>query len=274
MRAELLGHLPSRVDDRAALRAGREGALHEHLVGLGVGLRRLAHVDGDAVHLDAPLLLHPAHRDGRVEAAAVGQHHALCHLIDLASSSRRVARRIGGARRAGSSPATSRSWAATASPLTRSSTTTKIVSSPATVPRVAASTPRSRAEATTWAQPGGVLTTTTVPELTTSTTHSDRTRRRCSGAAGGDAAPLGSARVRTPVAVRTLTAPSSTRSLETVAWVAVIPSARSSPTRCAWDVTGPSPRSWAIRCWRWVLVIGLLRSSRPGPSPSSRPLRP
>ena len=39
---------------------------------------------------------------------------------------------------------------------------------------------RSSAEATTWAHPGGVRSTTRLPEAAISTTHSPSTRRRCS----------------------------------------------------------------------------------------------
>ena len=73
---------------------------------------------------------------------------------------------------------------ASVAPFTRSLATTRTVSSPATVPITSASPARSRADATTWAQPGGVRTITRLPELATLATHSPRTRRRCSSGSG------------------------------------------------------------------------------------------
>ena len=60
----------------------------DHLDGAGgqrpladdVEVATLADVDGHRDHLDPPLLGHPAHGHRRVQPAAVGEHHSLCHL--------------------------------------------------------------------------------------------------------------------------------------------------------------------------------------------------
>ena len=59
-----------------------------------------------------------------------------------------------------------------------------LVSSPATVPSTSARPARSMADPTTWAEPGGVRSTTRLPEWATSTTHSPNTRFSCSSGAG------------------------------------------------------------------------------------------
>jgi len=53
----------------------------------------------------------------------------------------------------------------------------------ATVPIAPSRPARSSADATTWAEPGGVRSTSRLPELATSTTHSPSTRRRWSSGA-------------------------------------------------------------------------------------------
>src|SRR3954447_19302006 len=58
------------------------------------------------------------------------------------------------------SPARLLSWRAIFEPVVRSSTITRIVSSPATVPSTPGTPARSMADPTTWAEPGGVRNTT------------------------------------------------------------------------------------------------------------------
>ena len=64
----------------------------------------------------------------------------------------------------GSMPATAASRSATAAPPEASDATTRTVSSPATVPITPGKPLRSRAEPTTWAEPGGVRSTIRLPE--------------------------------------------------------------------------------------------------------------
>jgi hypothetical protein len=101
--------------------------------------------------------------------------------------------------------------------------THNMVSSPATVPSNPSRPLRSSADATTWAQPGGVRTTTRLDEWVTSATHSPITRRSWSRGATRSGANSGTAYTVAPPGTRTLTAPRSSRSRETVAWVAVMP---------------------------------------------------
>src|SRR5579859_5878801 len=54
--------------------------------------------------------------------------------------------------------------------------------------------------------------------------------------------------------MRTFTAPISSRSRETVAWVATTPSAASSSTSWLWPLTACCSSSRAMRCWRWDLA--------------------
>ena len=85
---EVAGELVAAVDDHRVARAG----------GDGTGLQRfpvavLAEVARHRDHLDAELLDHPAHGDGRVETAAVGQDDSLGHGTPLRLAERRVRRR-------------------------------------------------------------------------------------------------------------------------------------------------------------------------------------
>ena len=95
---------------------------------------------------------------------------------------------------------------------------------------------RSRAEATTWAQPGGVRSTTRLPDTVTSATHSPITRRSWSSGAMRAGSYSGIAYTVSPPGTRTLTAPRSSRSRDTVACVAAMPSSASSSTSCGWLV--------------------------------------
>ena len=95
------------------------------------------------------------------------------------------------------------------------------MSSPATVPSTSGSPARSRADATTWAEPGGVRSTTRFALCATSTTNSPITRRRWSSGAARSLACSGIAYAIAPPGMRTLTAPSSSRSRLTVACVAI-----------------------------------------------------
>src|SRR5206468_12766535 len=122
----------------------------------------LADVDRERDHFDAVLLDEPPHRDRRVQAAAVREHDSLGH---CAPSYR---------------PARADSLRATDRASVRSDTSTNSVSSPATVPSTPLRPDRSSADATTCADPGGVRSTTTLPECATSTTHSENARFRCS----------------------------------------------------------------------------------------------
>src|SRR5436305_1198013 len=54
--------------------------------------------------------------------------------------------------------------------------------------------------------------------------------------------------------MRTLTAPSSSRSRDTVAWVATTPSAARRSTTWVWLVTAWLSSIRAMRCWRWGLA--------------------
>ena len=131
-----------------------------------VEVAALADVQRHGDHLDAELLLEPAHRHRGVEAAAVGQHDSLRHHCAPFSSvpsrlpcrrslHRAVGRAVGAgrvvvpscrpARRAARRPARRRQ---------SSAATTRTVSSPATVPITPSKPLRSRAEPTTWARSG------------------------------------------------------------------------------------------------------------------------
>ena len=83
-----------------------------------------------------------------------------------------------------------------------------------------------------------------------SATQSASTRRRCSSGAMRSAGCSGMAYTVSPPGARTLTAPSSSRSRDTVAWVAATPSSRSSSTNWGWLATAWSASSLEIRCWR------------------------
>src|SRR5690606_18410308 len=52
------------------------------------------------------------------------------------------------------------------------------------------------------------------------------------------------------------TAPISTRSRESVAWVTSSPSSLSSPSSSAWDLTELLPKKARMRAWRAVFVLG------------------
>src|SRR5439155_15799308 len=106
------------------------------------------------------------------------------------------------------------------------------------------------ADAITWAEPGGARMITRLPECATSTTNSPMTRRRWSSGAERSLACSGIAYAIVPPGMRTLSAPSSSRSRLTVACVATTPSAARSSTSCAWLLTACSSSSRAIRCCR------------------------
>ena len=101
--------------------------------------------------------------------------------------------------------------------------------------------------------------------------------RRTPGAGGPPGPPAGWAapgwrrRSRRP-ATRTLMAPRSSRSRDTVAWVATHPSAARSSTSWAWFDTAWCSMSLAIRCWRWVLPMRTewLAITPPGSRPAGR----
>src|SRR5205823_8213294 len=143
-RHEVVGVLLLAVDHNGFDRAGGNGPLP-----YGFEVAALADVGGHGNDLDPQLLCHPAHRDTRVEAAAVRQNHSLGQRLFSLIPHR---------------PASDESRLATFKPPTRSAATAMIVSSPATVPRMSSSPARSRAEATTWADPGGVRSTTRLAE--------------------------------------------------------------------------------------------------------------
>ena len=136
-----------------------------------------------------------------------------------------------------------------------------IVSSPATVP----SRPSTRCgRAPTpprGAHPGGVRTMTRLPEQVTSATHSPITRRSWSSGATRSGANSGTAYTVLPPGTRTLIAPRSSRSRDTVACVASMPSSASSSTSCGWFVTSCSSISRLI-----VPVVGPCSSSIPDSS--------
>ena len=112
---------------------------------------------------------------------------------------------------------------------------------------------RSSALPTTWAQPGGVRRTTRLPLLRTSATHSPITRRNWSSGARRLGSYSGMAYTVSPPGTRTFTAPRSSRSRDTVAWVAVMPSSASRSTSWGWLVTAWRATSLAMACWRWTL---------------------
>src|SRR5437763_2017586 len=155
------------------------GVDHDRLHGAGgqrplteaVEVTALPDVGSKGDHLHPHLLPQPPHRHRRVQTAAVGQDHSLWH----SHSSRRDRR----AQR----PARADRRRATSAPPARSEATTITVSSPATVPITPSMPDRSSADPTTWAEPGGVRSTTTFAECTTSTAQSASTRRRWSSGA-------------------------------------------------------------------------------------------
>src|SRR5207248_8923618 len=117
---------------------------------------------------------------------------------------------------------------------------------------------RSMADPTTWAEPGGVRSTTRLPEWATSTTHSPNTRFSCSSGAGRSS-NCGTAYTVSPPGMRTLTAPSSSRSRETVACVAITPSLARRSTTCAWLVTAFCSSNRAMRCCRCGFASLMMR---------------
>src|SRR5205085_8505558 len=233
-----------------------------------VEVAALAHVGGQGNHLDAHFLRHPPDGHRGVKTPAVRQHHSLGHLLPLSnwSISRELTAEGAIARRnEHHRPARAPSRRATRSPPARSVATTRTVSSPATVPRMSGSPARSTAEPTTWAEPGGVRSTTRFIECETSTTQSPSTRFRCSSGARRSLAASGMTYTRSPPGRRAFTAPISSRSRDTVAWVATTPSAASRSTTWAWLDTACCSRMRATRCWRCGLA------SRTSPAPAEEP---
>jgi hypothetical protein len=101
--------------------------------------------------------------------------------------------------------------------------TTRIVSSPAMVPTTSTRPERSSALARNCAAPGGVRSTTRLP-LASTPVRSSRSNRcsRAGVASAGRSAALPSSGITyadIPSPVRTFTAPSSSRSRDSVAWV-------------------------------------------------------
>ena len=78
--AELLGHLVAGVDHDGLDRAGGQRPGPDGVPVLAAAVGRLPDVDRDGHHLDALVLNEPAHGDGRIEAAAVGQYHPIRHV--------------------------------------------------------------------------------------------------------------------------------------------------------------------------------------------------
>ena len=152
-------------------------------------------------------------------------------------------------------PASWPSWAASLRPPTCSEATHSTVSSPATVPMRPFMPPRSSADATTWAQPGGVRTTTRLPLCVTSATHSPTTRRSWSDGATRCGSNSGMAYFGSPPATRTLTAPSSSRSREIVACVASTLLRASSFCSSGWLDTLCDAMIFMIICWRCCLLL-------------------
>ena len=110
---------------------------------------------------------------------------------------------------------------------------------------------RSRAEPTTCADPGGVRSTTRLCRVRDL---DDPVAEHPAEVVLGRALLLRAARGWrrrcSPPPARTLIAPSSSRSRDTVACVAITPSSASSSTSWPWLVTACCSSSRAIRCWR------------------------
>ena len=228
----------------------------------------LADVDRQRDHLDAPLLLDPPHRDRRVEPARVREHHSLgVHASPLLPPRYRARR----ARRAGAGDRARRR---------RSRRTRRAPcrhrrrcrARRGTRPGRARSRRRARSPAACAARRG-------CPSAP------PRPRTRPSPAGDGrPAAPAsfecsGIAYAIAPPGIRTLTAPSSSRSRLTVAWVATTPSASSSCTIWAWLETACSSSSRAMRCWRCGLPSVAISASsasrtRTAPAPRASGSRP
>ena len=168
-------------------------------------------------------------------------------------------------RGAPSRPARARRRAASTVPRVPGSATHISVSSPATVPSSPSSPLRSRADATTWAQPGGVRSTTRLPDAATSATHSPSTRRNWSTGAMRSLSMAGRAYTVWPPAARTLMTPSSSRSRDTVACVDPNPSAANSSISWGWLPTACWPISRAIACCRRCFTLILARCARVRP---------
>ena len=139
--------------------------------------------------------------------------------------------------------------------------TTTIVSSPAIVPMISGRPDRSNALARNCAAPGGVRSTTRLPLASAPVSSSRSSRLSRSGACSAvRCGPWPSSGMTyaaaEPSVPRTFTAPSSSRSRESVAWVVVSPSAASSSPSSPCERTARSRISATMRAWRAVLDSG------------------
>ncbi len=251
----LLGELGPGVDDDRLDRAGTEGPLTDRLE-----VAPLADVHGHGHHLEPSSSSSQRHRHRRVETPAVGEHHALRHHRRSVRRCRSASFDSDHARRAARPARPSRRGPR---PPPRAPCRLRPPSRPRRRSRQ-----RSSAEPTTWADPGGVRRTTRLAEWATSTTHSPSTRRRWSSGATWCLGSSGTGVDGLTAGTRTFTAPSSSRSRDTVAWVASTPSAASSATSWAWLATALASSRRAIRCWRCGLP-----SFTPHPARDPDPVR-
>ena len=118
-------------------------------------------------------------------------------------------------------------------------------------------------EASRWAPPGGVRTTTRLADgshgqsASSSAAGPSRAGRGVRGTARRrQGRPVGERVDQRPSAARTLRAPSSSRSRDSVAWVTTTPSSASSWASSACERTARAARISPTRAWRAVLVSG------------------
>src|SRR5690606_32254500 len=249
--AVVLGELLPRVDHLRLHRAAGERPLADDLHVLPA----LADVDRDRDHLGAGALGQVRDGHGGVQTSGVGEDDPLGH--DCVSSDSGPPARAGGTR-----PVQADNVVTNSSPVTGSRTTTRIVSSPAMVPTPSGRPDRSRALARNCAPPGGVRSTARLPlaSASVSSSRSSRTSRAgarpaAGGAAGrGTGSPSSGMTYTAPPAVRTFTAPSSSRSRDSVAWVTCTPCAASSSASSVWERTLRERTSSTIRACRAALV--------------------
>src|SRR5690606_14192961 len=161
--------------------------------------------------------------------------------------------------------ASARNRAAVAAPPSGSVVITSTVSSPAIEPSTCGITASSIAEARNCAAPGGVRSTTMLPDaaaLTSSSAHSRPSRAASCSAPGllaGAVVPsAGSAYWSDPSAVRTLWARSSSRSRDSVACVTATPSCASASSSSAWLCTARLLTTRRMSACRAGLVAGAL----------------
>ena len=134
--------------------------------------------------------------------------------------------------------------------------TTRIVSSPAMVPTTSGSPERSIALARNCAAPGGVRSTARLPLASAPVSSSRSSRISRAGRLLGRRAAAGGRPPGSGSAPLTLTAPSSSRSRDSVAWVTCTPSAASSSASSVCDRTACVPDQLVDRACRAARVSG------------------